>query len=265
MPRYEPDGTLAWVVQVGGRDEAYGAEVALLDDGGCTLVGIIRGLAGFGDGVACTALLSAGDADLFLARYAADRTLVWAKRAGGTADTAGLGVAVLPDGRSVVCGDFDGTATFGEGAAAEPHTSTSRDAFVACYATDGTVTWLDLVAGPDFVRGAGITTLADGSCALLGGFYGSATFSGGVVTLTSAGDVDGHVACYASDGALVWARRAGGSLRCDGNGISAVPDGSFVWAGSFEGTTTFGPGAYTLQAFADPAVFVARYNAEEAA
>ena len=37
----------------------------------------------------------------------------WATQAGGTSSDIGRGVSALPDGSSIVTGDFLGTATFG--------------------------------------------------------------------------------------------------------------------------------------------------------
>ena len=51
---------------------------------------------------------------MFIARYNADGTLAWAKRAGGTEWETCRGIASLSDGSSVIAGGFAGAATFVE-------------------------------------------------------------------------------------------------------------------------------------------------------
>ncbi|MBU1024220.1 hypothetical protein KKB99_08065, partial [bacterium] len=60
--------------------------------------------------------------------------------------------------------------------------------------------------------------------------------------LTSAGSEDIFVARYNPDGALTWAKRAGGSDGYDeGLGTTTLSDDSTVVTGYFSGTSTFGP------------------------
>jgi hypothetical protein len=80
-----------------------------------------------------TVLTSAGESDIFIARYTPDGTLAWAKRAGGISDDDGRGITALSDDSTVVTGNFQGSATFGPG---EPNETVldsagSYDIFVA--------------------------------------------------------------------------------------------------------------------------------------
>jgi hypothetical protein len=63
-----------------------------------------------------TSLVSAGDLDIFLAKYNSDGTLAWAKRAGGSGTDDGR-LASLPDGTVLMTGRFQVTAVFGQGEA----------------------------------------------------------------------------------------------------------------------------------------------------
>jgi hypothetical protein len=60
-----------------------------------------------------------------------------------------------------------------------------------------------------------------------------------------------------ADGTWAWATRAGGTGYDYGQGISALPDGSSVVTGFFEGTATFG--STTLTSAGSYDVFTARY------
>jgi len=211
-----------------------------------------------------TLLVSGGLGDIVVARYNADGTLAWARRAGGTDLDAGAGVASFADGSAVVTGSFRGTATFG--AAGVPSTtlvasSGSEDVFVARYDADGALAWAKRAGGPGADSGSSIASYADGSSVVTGLFNGSATFGPGepgartlaVPTGPSLGVPRGHdlfVARYNADGTLAWAQRAGGTEFDLGLVIASFADGSSGVGGVLLETglggaklVVFGPGA----------------------
>lgn len=133
--------------------------------------------------------------------------------------------------------------------------------------------WAKRAGGGDDVKSMGdgdaafaIAVLPDGSALITGTFIGTATFGAGEsgeTVLTSAYWYDIFVAKYNPDGTLAWAKKAGGISGNYGNGIVALPDGSAVVTGSFNGTTTFGAGESgetTLTSVFAKDIFVAKYN-----
>jgi hypothetical protein len=114
--RYEADGALAWVSRAGGADFESGLGVAVLTDDSVVATGTFKGTATFGQGEPReTALSSTGNRDVFVARYAPEGTLVWAKRAGGTGIGYGVSATALFDDSVVVAGGFSGSVTLGSG------------------------------------------------------------------------------------------------------------------------------------------------------
>ena len=103
------------------------------------VTGSFAGAVTFGSGeVNVTELVSVDQVDVFVARYAAGGSLVWAKQAGGMDIEGGQGIATFADGSSVVTGSFGGTATFGSGEAKETKlVSVGQDVFVARFNADG--------------------------------------------------------------------------------------------------------------------------------
>ena len=98
------------------------------------MTGYFEGSATFGQGQANQTLLTAaGGSDIFVAKYNSSGALQWAKRAGGTVDEAGYGIAVDSSGNSYVTGYFEGSATFGAGEANQTTLTAagSNDVFVA--------------------------------------------------------------------------------------------------------------------------------------
>ena len=117
---YDPGGALVWAKRAGGTGLDEGQGIATDGAGNSYATGRFSGTATFGAGETNeTTLTSAGDFDIFVARYDPSGALVWAKRAGGGAGALGWGVATDAAGNIYVTGGFSGTATFGAGEANE--------------------------------------------------------------------------------------------------------------------------------------------------
>ncbi|MBI3725225.1 hypothetical protein HY251_14940 [bacterium] len=248
---FRKDGSLAWARSAGGTGDDSARAVSGFLDGSSTVVGSFAGTASFGG----LSLASAGASDVFVARYGPSGSLLWARSAGGAGDDAALGVAVRPDGSSIVTGSFQGAATFGSFSLASP---AATGAFFASYRSDGTVQWAKAISGTGDVAGAGAAAFADGSFVLTGRFAGVAGFDAST-TLASAGASDAYVARYSQNGTLVWALAAGGTGDDSGSAVSSFPDGSCAVSGSFHGNATFGGTSLGSQGGSD--AFLACYDA----
>ncbi|MBN2309113.1 MAG: hypothetical protein JXR94_09095 [Candidatus Hydrogenedentes bacterium] len=269
LARYSSAGLLQWVATAGGTTADAGYAVSAFDDGSCIVTGTFSGTATFGTGAAETTLTAAGALDAFVAKYNSDGALAWVARIGGTTgDDEGNGVAVLDGGSCVVAGCFSGTATF-EDAAKASGTDVigqgGQDVFVAKYDSSGSLLWVAVAGGVDNDAGYDVRPVADGTFVVTGSFQSTAVFGAGEAnesTQCSEGEDDVFVAKLDADGALLWAKRAGGSLSDIGFGIGALPDGKSLVAGRFRGNAGFGAGLgnYTVlrsEGYCD--IFVAKY------
>ena len=272
VAKYSAEGTLTWWKTVAGSGNGSGSAIAALPNGSALVTGYFAATVTFGPGEPNqTVLSSAGDSDIFVAKYNPDGSLAWAKRAGGDGymGDAGYGIAALSDGSAVVTGYFHDAATFGLGETNEV-TVTSMgwtDAFIAKYNGDGTLAWAGSGGGTDFDSGGSAAALANGGALVTGWFKGAATFGGGdpnETLLTGATPQDDvFVARYNPDGTLAWAKSAGGGGGDVGSGIAAMSDGSAVVIGSSWGSITFNPGEpdeTTLTGLGSTDFFLARYN-----
>ena len=99
-------GLLSWAVRAGGPGILdFGRSISALEDGSSLVTGNFWGTATFGPGEENEmALTSAGQDDVFLARYNPDGTLAWAAQANGQGLGVGSGVSALADGSAVVVG-----------------------------------------------------------------------------------------------------------------------------------------------------------------
>jgi uncharacterized delta-60 repeat protein len=268
IARYNPDGTLAWAKRAGGISTDRGNAITALSDDSTVVTGWFCETAIFGLGeLNETTLASAEWSDLFVARYNPDGTLAWAKRAGGTDHDEGLGITALSDDSIAVTGDFWETAVFGQG---EPNETAlvskdNADIFIARYDPNGTLAWAIRAGGTSSEYPPGIAALSDNSTVITGHFGGTATFGEGEpneTALTCAGGHDIFIARYNPDGALTWARRAGGTGYDWAYGVTALSDNSTVMTGLFSETAIFCPDEpceTTLVSAGSFDIFIARY------
>lgn len=103
------DGTWLWASRAGGPGADQGRDVVARGDGSAVVTGMFNLTATVG----ATPLVTAGSADVFVARVAADGTWDWAVRAGGPGADVGTQVANAADDSALVVGSWDGTGTFG--------------------------------------------------------------------------------------------------------------------------------------------------------
>ncbi len=253
---YEEGGDLAWAKQTTG--ETFGADVSFLPDGTIAVVGYFSGKAVFDPGESSeTTLQSSGSKDGFVARYADDGELIYARAIGGVQSDETVVVAALLDGSILAAGGFEGSLTLGAGEATETTLTSAgkKDVFFASYKTlDGTLNWARRLGGGDVDEVWDVTAIENGGFLLVGGFKETAhlgLFGEVEINLTSRGNFDIYLAKYDAHGDLLSARSEGGPGLDSGRAVSAPSNSSAVVAGIFESNATFGegePGETQLQA-----------------
>ena len=189
---------------------------------------------------------------LSLGLCAAQGTIGWAVKAGGS--SLDYGYAVASDGLGGYCvtGNFQGTATFGSTTLTSSYSTSQGHVFAAHMTSAGVYDWAVQATGSSST-GKGIAPDGLGGCVVAGDFHvGTATF--GTTALTSSGSNDVFVMHVTSTGAIEWATKAGGSNGDYGNAIAPDGSGGYFVAGRFQDTATFGTTTYTSSGNSD--VFV---------
>ena len=239
-----------WATRAGGTSSDYGYGVSVLADGSSIVTGSFTGNVTFGS----TTLTSSG-VNIFVAKLDANGDYEWATKADGTSPDSGKCVSVLADGSSIVTGQFQGNATFGN----TTLTSTGGvDVFVAKLNADGAYQWATKAGGTSGDYGYGVSALEVGSSIVTGYFTGNATF--GDTTLTSPGSSDVYIAKLDADGEYKWAKKAGGASPARGYDVTVLTNGSSIVTGYFYSNATFGNTTLTSDGGDD--VFVTKLNAD---
>jgi hypothetical protein len=264
VARYSADGVLAWARPAVGSWHVFSSGVAGYADGSSVVTGRFLGTAVFGAAETAEATLVSTTISAFIARYAADGSLLWA-RVVSAASAFGLGVAGHPDGSSVVTGGFSGTAVIGSGEAGETTLAAPQGtgaSFIARHAPDGTLLWARALTSRQQVEAFGVAAHPDGSSVVVGRFDTTVVFRVGEqteTTLSSHNNYGMFVAMYGTDGELIWARAATGTGGVDGRGVATHADRSSVVAGVYWGSAALGSGEAGEIELQGAGAFIARY------
>ena len=232
VAKLDSSGNWLWTKQAGGTNYDGGYSIAIDSSGNSYVTGYFRGTASFGN----TTLTSSGQDDIFVAKLDSNGNWLWAKKAGGTNNDEGHGIATDSSGNSYVTGYFYGTASFGSTTLTS---SGDIDIFVAKLDSSGNWLWVKQAGGASTDHGNSITIDSSGNSYVTGYFY-SVTASFGTTTLTSNGESDIFVAKLDSSGNWLWAKKAGGAYYDYGYSIATDSSGNCYLSGSFSGTASFG-------------------------
>jgi hypothetical protein len=251
-----------WTRRMGGTAADSTYEVSLDPAGNAYVAGMFRNTASFGG--FCAPLTSAGDFDIFYARYAPGGTCVWARRAGGAGYDAAYDINIDAGGRLYVTGMFTASAAFPTGTTTTTTvTGAQQDVFLARVSiATGNATWVRTGGGAGLDMGRGVASDAAGNAYLTGYVSGPSTW--GMQSVAGAGGSDAFVAAYTPAGALQWVRGAGGPLNDAGQGIAVGPAGEVYVTGFYAGAASFGQ-SVSLTTTAPYNAFLARYTGAGAA
>lgn len=217
----------------------------------------------FGGTMETYSLTSAGNNDIFFAKFNSAGSLVWIKRIGGTGDDQATTISFDQTGSTIFLGGmFSGSVDFDPNAGLATLTSGGgRDAFLGRYTTDGAYMWIGNISGTADAQIRDIVCTPT-TVYVTGLFYGSADFGfgGAVNNQTSSGVADLFIAGYAlADGTINYLRIIG-SVAGEDYGYSIATDASsnIYVTGVYNGTVNFGNTNLTSTGNMD--MFCAKYT-----
>lgn len=198
--------SFVWAQRFGGTDTAMdsateGRGLALDATGGIVLVGALGDTADFGGG----SLKSAGQQDVFVAKFGAAGNQLWSKRFGDKSQQAANSVAIDQFANIVVGGFFTGSIDFG--IAAHSWQGGIGDGFITKLNSSGDEQWTVAAGGPALESCSSVAVDSTGAIFATGFFTNTISFDGSV--LTSAGGLDIFLVKLAPNGLLSWAKSLG--------------------------------------------------------
>jgi len=250
VAKYNASGVHQWSQGFGSTGLDQGNAIAADGSGNVVVAGSFSGTVTFGG----VNLVSAGFADIFVAKYNASGVYQWSQRFGSTSSDAVNAVAVDGSGNVVATGYFAGTVNFGGGPLVGA--GVSYDIFVAKYNASGAHLWSQRFGSTSNDHGYGVAVDGSGNVVVTGGFSGTVNFGGG--NLVSAGLGDFFVAKYDASGVYLWSQRFGSTGGDYGSAVAVDGSVSEVVTGSFSGTVDFGGGNLVSAGGGD--IFVAKYT-----
>jgi hypothetical protein len=141
LAKYDASGKLLWA-RTGGSDynrpnliSETGATLAVTAAGDVYVSGMFRRVARFGE----AQLVSAGMEDIFIAKYHADGTLAWLKRAGGSSQDVVRDAATDAEGNLYLTGYFQNDVTFDD---VQLRAGEYTNFYIAKYNPSGALLWL---------------------------------------------------------------------------------------------------------------------------
>jgi hypothetical protein len=217
--------------------------------GNIAVLGIFQGSIDLGGG----ALVSAGDWDVFLAKFDAGGAHLWSKRFGAGSIDDARGVNVDGSGNVIVAGFSQGGIDFGGGALAS---GGSHDAFVAKFDAAGSHLWSDMWGGAGEQQAFSVASDAAGNLFVGGQFNASLDLGGGA--MVTAGGLDAFIAKFDGSGVFQWNQRFGDGAEQKMMFVGVDASGDVTAAGNFGGTIDFGGGPIASVGSID--VFAAQFN-----
>ena len=244
-------GAFAWLRQSGGDADHinYGNALAVDAAGNVFVTGDFSGQAVFGD----ITLTSAGETDIFLAKYDQNGAVQWARRAGGVGADAGNHVAVDAAGNVHITGWFRDSATFGN----VTLTNTGEyTAFVARYDASGNLRWAVRPDRSQYSYGSAVAVDSVGNVLVAGTYEGTMRFN--QTELRAVGKTDAFLVKLDSNGRATWALTAGGGGDDFAAGVALDASGNPHLAGSFSANAWFGRNY--LSSLGESDIFVAKFD-----
>lgn len=229
-------GAHVWSKRFGNNTAQQATGVAVDPSGNVFVVGHFAGSIDLGGGV----LVSAGNLDVFVAKFSPAGSQLWSKRFGSTQGQTPRAVATDEHGNVYIAGAFKTSIDFGGGVLTS---AGSDDIFLAKLDADGNHLWSKRFGSSADAQVAQSVTVDASERVTIGGcFRGTVNFGTGM--LISPGTLeDAFVAGFNASGVALFSARYGDAEAQFVDDVAAEPFGDVLLAGHFASTVDFGGGA----------------------
>ncbi|MDI1443332.1 hypothetical protein [Polyangium sp. 6x1] len=250
-------GDTSWARAFGNNQAQIALAVATDAQGNGVVVGRFNGAITLPAPIGT--LTATGNDNIFVIKYNAAGTVVWAKKYGDAAGQDVGSVAIDSAGDVLIAGEFLGTINFG-GTALTSNMG-SRDIFVAKLASaTGNHIWSQAIANAYTQEEASVAVDAADNVYVSGTFSAPLTIGANVLTPSAMGGLEVFVTKMDKNGTPQWAKAITGPATQYAYDLAVSPAGEIALAGAFQTSIDFG-GGKTLTSAGGYDIFVAKLDA----
>ncbi|OJJ19495.1 hypothetical protein BKI52_22060 [marine bacterium AO1-C] len=266
--KYNAQQELQWVKSISSDNSVSIAQIRFDNSGNIYLVGTFGGTTDFDPGASTANLSSAGQDDVFVAKYNASGEYQWAFKIGGSSFDFGEDLVLDNTGNIYITGAFQGNnIDFDPGTSTQNLSAvgTSSSMFLAKYSNDGSYQWAFSVGSSEASKYMSVSGIALNSSTneliVVGEQRGTVDYDPGMGT-TNLTEANGTVfiAKYDTNGNYVLAKNFGST---DARSLTLDNSGNIYICGSYTGSNVdFDPGTGTsnLTSQGNNDWFIAKYN-----
>lgn len=260
LVKYDASGNVIWAKSAGGTGDDLCMNITSDASGNVYLTGYYKSASIiFGADTLINA--SAGNEDIFIAKYDASGNAIWAMGAGGSSTDWAVSIAVDGSGSSYVVGHFmSPSITFGT-------TTLTRlgwiDFFLVKYDASGNVLWAKKQdaggTGGDNLWSVAVDTSGN---AVITGSFESSSITFGTTTFTNSGNLFPiiYIVKYDGNGNVLWAKSSGGNAS--GACVATDASGNVFVTGHFVSPTViFGSIILNNSNWPQNDMFIVKFNA----
>lgn len=239
-----------WAKQMGSTGYDYAFAITTATNGDIIVGGAFSNTVDFDPSAGITTLTSAGNTDMYIARYTSAGNFVWVKQIGNAAQNELKNIKCDASNNIYFTGQYSGSIDFNPGVGTNSLTSAGgNDIFIGKLDFNGNYVWAKSMGGTGDDRGEVIDIDNVGDVYTTGEFTGSAADfnpSATTNTLTSYGGLDIFLSKLDANGNYVWAQSMGGAGADYAKAIKINATNNVVYStGTFSLTADLSPNSAT--------------------
>jgi len=267
VAKYDNSGAFVFAFSIGSNTSIErGSDIRIDNAGNIIVTGMFGGTPDFDPSASSATLSANGVRDLFLAKYSSSGVYQWAFNVGGGSDDEGKRIACDASNNIYLTGWFSATADFDPSPSTNTVSSLSPlpECFLAKYNSSGAFQWVRTIGGSGSDEGTSLGIDNTGAVYLAGNFQNTIYYntSAPVYSINAAGNTDGFISRYNSNGNYQWAISLGSTADDYCTGLAVDSPGNIYVTGTFSGSVDFDPSANnaTLNASTGNDIFIAKFG-----
>jgi hypothetical protein len=266
ISKLDDKGQFVWALRLGDTDDDAANAIALDTAGNVFVSGYFQGSSDFDPGTGVKNLTATAGSDIFVCKFNASGSSIWAKSIGGKGDEIVNSIYISLAGNSVITGSFSDSIVYNISSSKNfLITNGAMDILIGKLDANGDLIWLQKMGGSTDDVGNSVWMDKSENTYLTGYFTGKAVLSTGSssAVFTSFGGADAFVTKLDGKGNYSWTQQLGGNRTDIGNGIIVDGSGNVFTTGVFEGTADFNPapkGAANLSSQGGTDIYVSKLD-----